>query len=425
MRPILKGATDQSTVIRIIDDTTGAPETGVTSATSGLDLRYRREGAATVALTESDLSALTDAHADGGLLHILGGYYRLDLPDAAFASGANGVLVCGLADGMVVVGAYHPLVDYNPQDGVRLGLTALPNAAADAAGGLVISDAGGFDIDNRAMAAAAVTNANTVFNTDFSANYNTTNDGWVVKLGDYAHGGSSANTTFGTLTVGGTTSLAAVTTSGTVTCNALTVSNATTLSGAVSLGSTLGITGAITVTNASNNLRLGTFTVDTNAIAWNASWDAEVQSEVTDSLVAHNLDHLCLTATASADMTTEVADNTILSRVLANGDTSAFDPSTDGLQPIKDAMVTTAQVNAEVVDALATDTYAEPGQTTPGATVSLAFMTRCLYASWRNKVTFDGTTISFFSDDGSTVAMKQTASVSSGTLTKTEITTGP
>jgi hypothetical protein len=36
-------------------------------------------------------------------------------------------------------------IDY--RDSVRAGLTALPNAAADAAGGLVISDAGGLDID--------------------------------------------------------------------------------------------------------------------------------------------------------------------------------------------------------------------------------------------------------------------------------------
>ena len=70
-----------------------------------------------------------------------------------------------------------------------------------------------------------------------------------------------------------------------------------------------------------------------SAVPWNASWDTEVESEVTDSLVAHNLDHLLLTATDSADMTGEVADNTILSRMLANGDTSVFDPSTDGMQP--------------------------------------------------------------------------------------------
>lgn len=39
------------------------------------------------------------------------------------------------------------MYQWNPQDVVRLGLTALPNAAADAAGGLPISDAGGLDLD--------------------------------------------------------------------------------------------------------------------------------------------------------------------------------------------------------------------------------------------------------------------------------------
>jgi len=67
------------------------------------------------------------------------------------------------------------------------------------------------------------------------------------------------------------------------------------------------------------------------AIPWNANWDVEVESEANDALVANNLDHLALTATAAADMTTEVADNTVLSRILGNGDTSTFVPSTDGL----------------------------------------------------------------------------------------------
>lgn len=71
-------------------------------------------------------------------------------------------------------------------------------------------------------------------------------------------------------------------------------------------------------------------------VTWNATAAAQIQSEANDALVANNLDHLCLTATAGADMTTEVADNTIISRMLANGDTSVFDPSTDGLQPIRD-----------------------------------------------------------------------------------------
>lgn len=61
-----------------------------------------------------------------------------------------------------------------------------------------------------------------------------------------------------------------------------------------------------------------------------------LQAGAQAAIEANNLDHLAKTATAAPDMTTEVADNTILSRMLANGDTSAFDPSTDGLQPFRD-----------------------------------------------------------------------------------------
>jgi hypothetical protein len=139
VRDILKGATDQSVVIRIVDSADGTPETGVTSGTGGLDLKYRREGATVASLTESDLSALSDAHSDGGMLHIGAGYYRIDVPDAAFATGSNGVLVFGTVTGMVVIGCYVPLVDYNPQDAVRLGLSGLANATPGAAGGLLIA----------------------------------------------------------------------------------------------------------------------------------------------------------------------------------------------------------------------------------------------------------------------------------------------
>lgn len=103
---IKAGTVDVSCVIRIVDSTDGTPETGVTSATSGIDLQYRREGAVSTAITESDLTNLNDAHSDGGMKHIGNGYYRLDLPDAACAAGAAGVLVHGTVTGMVVVGAY-------------------------------------------------------------------------------------------------------------------------------------------------------------------------------------------------------------------------------------------------------------------------------------------------------------------------------
>lgn len=87
--------------------------------------------------------------------------------------------------------------------------------------------------------------------------------------------------------------------------------------------------------------------------------------------------------------------------------------------------ISAAQVNAEVVDALATDTYAEPGQGAPAATATLAAKINYLYKAWRNKRTNDGTTTKFYADDASTVDHKQTTSESGGTVTKGEIATGP
>jgi hypothetical protein len=143
MRPILKGSTDQSVVIRIVDSTDGTPETGVVFNTSGIDLWYRREGATKTSITEATLSALNDAHSDGGILHIGDGYYRLDLPDAAVATGANGVMVGGTVTGMVVIGCYVPLYDVNPYDAVRMGMTAIPNVAQGNPGQLPTATAAG------------------------------------------------------------------------------------------------------------------------------------------------------------------------------------------------------------------------------------------------------------------------------------------
>lgn len=108
---VKKGSVDRSVNLRIIDSTDGTPEPGVVYNTSGIALWYRREGAAQVAITEASLLALTDAHTDGGFLHIGDGHYRLDLPDAAFASGANHVEIGGTVTGMIVLGGTVRLVD--------------------------------------------------------------------------------------------------------------------------------------------------------------------------------------------------------------------------------------------------------------------------------------------------------------------------
>jgi len=89
------------------------------------------------------------------------------------------------------------------------------------------------------------------------------------------------------------------------------------------------------------------------------------------------------------------------------------------------APATLSEINAEVVDALATDTYAEPGQGTPSATTSLSAKIGYLYKNWRNRQTQSATQWSLMNDDATTVDQKSTVADSAGTASKTEIVTGP
>lgn len=84
-----------------------------------------------------------------------------------------------------------------------------------------------------------------------------------------------------------------------------------------------------------------------------------------------------------------------------------------------------ADVNAEVVDALATDTYAEPGQGAPAATTSLAAKLNYLYKMFRNKKTQSSTTFSLYNDAESVVDQKSSVSESAGTVTRGEVESGP
>lgn len=88
-------------------------------------------------------------------------------------------------------------------------------------------------------------------------------------------------------------------------------------------------------------------------------------------------------------------------------------------------MLTAAAVNAEVVDALNTDTYAEPGQGTPLATTSLAAKINYLYKNWRNRKTQTATEWALYNDDATTVDQKSTVSDNATTADKTEVITGP
>lgn len=71
------------------------------------------------------------------------------------------------------------------------------------------------------------------------------------------------------------------------------------------------------------------------AVPWNSAWDAEVQSEVQDAIVANGLDHLVAASVAGTD----VVDNSIVARLVSSASTADFDTydqTTDSLQALRD-----------------------------------------------------------------------------------------
>ena len=71
------------------------------------------------------------------------------------------------------------------------------------------------------------------------------------------------------------------------------------------------------------------------AVPWNSSWDAEVQSECNDALVALGLDHLISASVAGSD----VVDDSIIAKLVSKESTADWDDfanTTDSLQAIRD-----------------------------------------------------------------------------------------
>lgn len=122
-----KNVASQHVPVGMVSATTGAPATGLT-----VTAKLTKDGAAS-------------ATAGGAVSEVGDGLY-----DWAPSQADTNAIAMGLmfsATGAVAVPMTIFTTAANPGDGVRFGLTALPNAAADAAGGLPISTAGGLDLD--------------------------------------------------------------------------------------------------------------------------------------------------------------------------------------------------------------------------------------------------------------------------------------
>lgn len=154
---ILAGATSQSCNIFVQDSssTIGAGLSGLAYNTASLAAYYSFAGANATAhvFTLATLVAVTSAWSSGGFIELdathMKGWYRVDLLDAAIAAskGRSVALHFYGAANMAPCPFEIELTGWDNQDGVRGGMTALPNAAANAAGGLPISIAGALDLD--------------------------------------------------------------------------------------------------------------------------------------------------------------------------------------------------------------------------------------------------------------------------------------
>lgn len=143
---IKAGATSQTINVFVQDSSssTGAGLTGLVYNSAGLTAYYVFPRAAAAAITLATLASATAAWSSGGFREIdatnMPGWYRLDVPDAVLASG-NGRSV-GLhlkgASNMAPLPIEIELTGWDNQDGVRGGMTALPNAAAGANTGLPV-----------------------------------------------------------------------------------------------------------------------------------------------------------------------------------------------------------------------------------------------------------------------------------------------
>jgi hypothetical protein len=146
MMLVTSGATDVTTYFHLRLAADGTDATGLTI--TNFDLQYVRSGAAPSAKVDATaLAATNSAHGDNQAIEVDGtdqpGVYRVDWPDAAFAAGVDEVILT-----VKVATAFTESLRVRLMSATRgLAGTALPAAAADAAGGLPISDAGGLDLD--------------------------------------------------------------------------------------------------------------------------------------------------------------------------------------------------------------------------------------------------------------------------------------
>lgn len=288
---VLAGSTDVTTYFALRLAADGTEATGLTI--TNIDLQYTRSGAAPSTKVDATALAATDsAHGDNQAIEIDAtdqpGLYRVDWPDAAFAAGVREVIL--------TVKCATCFTEH-----LRVNLTPVP-------------------------ANVEQWNATSV-PSEHTAGYP------IVTIKD-GTGTGEINTNAGAIAlvdlVTTTTTATNVTTVNGLAANVITAA-ATHSDFGTEIGTAVWASATRTLT-AGTNIDGSTFT----AIPWNASWDAEVQSEVEDALVVHRLDEL-LNADSDIDGAAPPTVGSVFHELMSKTAGSfTFDQTTDSLEAIRD-----------------------------------------------------------------------------------------
>ena len=284
-RTIKKGATDQSVYLEVLDSTstTGGRKTGLAFNTPGLVAYYVRNQGSAAAITLTTLAAANSAHSDGGFKEVdatnMPGVYRLDLPDAVVATGAESVVVTLKgATGAAQVSSEIQFVDNTEADTYsRIGAPDGASLAADIAAA-------------KAQTAAIETDTQDIQTRLPAALVSGRLDSSVGAMAANVITAAAAAADFKTEVTAGLSTLDAA---GVRSAVGLASANLDTqLSGIDSKTTNLPSDPAdqsliIAATDAVM-ARIGVAGAGLNAVPWNASWNAEVQSKCADALNAYD-----------------------------------------------------------------------------------------------------------------------------------------
>ena len=397
---ILVGQTDY-TVLVLIRTTAGAPATALTEAS--VDIAYARvetdNDVTTTDVTPAALAALTTAHTDWGLEEVSAtdhpGLYRLDIADAVFASGAWSAVVSVVGTGLDPCQIEFILVNHSPFSAVADILTdtgttlqgELDAIEADVDAILVDTN----EVQISLAAGGLIESMVDDLQTEVDGIQADTED--IQARLPAALVSGRMDSSVGAMAANVMTAAAAAAD--------LTTELQSGLATAAALATVDGIVDDILLDTA----EIGAAGAGLTALASQASVNT------IDDLLDTEIPAL---TTAVADLPTNAelatalgtADDAVLAAIAALENLSA------------------AEVNAEVVDALATDTYAEPGQGTPAATAALSAKIGYLYKAWRNRTTQTASEYALYGDDAVTKDQEAAISDDGVTLVKGEVATG-